>query len=166
LADRVGGQPVQEPAVSLQSLNSQQAATVYIFQYLIGNTDWSLVTADTDDTCCHNGDLFDIGSDRYYVPYDFDLSGLVNANYARPDPSLRISRVTQRRYRGYCISSDELKNALGAIKAQRTDILEVIKQLPRLSQKNIKAKTKYLDKFFDQANNEDKILKSFERRCL
>ncbi len=166
LASRVGGDPVQVPAVSLPALDSQQAATVYIFQYLIGNTDWSLVTADTDDACCHNGDLFDIGSTRYYVPYDFDLSGLVNASYARPDPSLRISRVTIRRYRGYCISTDALKYALSAIKARRADILDVVNQLPGLSQKEIKKKTKYLDQFFEQANNEDKIVKSFERRCL
>ncbi len=166
MASRIGGEPAHVPAVSLPSLDSQQAATVYIFQYLIGNTDWSLVTADTDDTCCHNGDLFDIGSDRYYVPYDFDLSGLVNASYARPDPSLRISRVTKRRYRGYCISTDALKNAMSAIKARRADILDVVSQLPGLSMKDIKSKTKYLDQFFEQANNEDRIVKSFERRCL
>ena len=119
LADRVGGRPEQVAGVSLRSLDDQQAASVYIFQYLIGNTDWSLVTADEDDTCCHNGDLLEISSDRYYVPYDFDLSGLVNFSYARPDPALNISRVTQRLYRGYCISTDALKDALGAIKARR-----------------------------------------------
>ncbi|NND72742.1 MAG: hypothetical protein HKN43_14290 [Rhodothermales bacterium] len=166
LAGRVGGEPVQVPAVSLPSLDSQQAASVYIFQYLIGNTDWSLVTADTDDTCCHNGDLFDIASDLFYVPYDFDLSGLVNASYARPDPSLRISRVTKRRYRGYCIATDALRSALSTIKARRAEILDVISELPVLSQKDIERKTKYLDQFFEQTENEDKIVKSFDRRCL
>ena len=166
LADRVGGQLAHETGVSLRSLDSKQAANVFIFQYLIGNTDWSLVTADEDDSCCHNGDLFDIGSARYYVPYDFDRSGLVNARYARPDPSLRISRVTQRLYRGFCISTDALRDALSAIKARRADILGVISQLPVLSQKDIKATTKYLERFFVQANDEDKIVHLFERKCL
>lgn len=148
LANRVGGKPAHVTGVSLSSLDSQQAATVYIFQYLIGNTDWSLVTADGDDACCHNGDLFHIGSVAYLVPYDFDLSGLVNARYAQPDPSLRISRVTQRRYRGYCVSSDSLKDALTAIKARRVDILDVIRQLPGVSRKEIEATAKYLDQFF------------------
>ena len=165
-ADRVGGQPAHETGVSLRSLDSKQAATVFVFQYLIGNTDWSLVTADEEDSCCHNGDLFDIGSTRYYVPYDFDRAGLVNAHYARPDPGLRISKVTQRLYRGYCISTDALENALGAIKARRADILGVISQLPALSQKEIKATKKYLERFFDQANDEDKIVRLFERKCL
>ena len=166
LADRVGGRPEQVAGVSLRSLDDQQAAFVYIFQYLIGNTDWSLVTANKDDTCCHNGDLLEIGSDRYFVPYDFDLSGLVNASYARPDPALNISRVTQRRYRGYCISTDALKDALGAIKARRVDILDVIKQLPGLSEKENAATVRYLDRFFDKAVDTDKIVRSFDRLCL
>ena len=166
LADRVGGQLAHVTGVSLHSLDSKQAASVFVFQYLIGNTDWSLVTADEDDRCCHNGELFDIGSARYYVPYDFDLSGLVNAHYARPDSSLRISRVTQRLYRGYCISTDALKDALSAIEARRADILGVIRQLPVLSQKDIEATIKYLERFFVQANDEDKIVQLFERKCL
>ncbi len=166
LADRVDGRPEQVAGVSLRSLDDQQAASVYIFQYLIGNTDWSLVAADEDATCCHNGDLLEIGSDRYYVPYDFDLSGLVNASYARPDPALNISRVTQRRYRGYCISTDALKDALGAIKARRVDILDVIKRLPGLSQKESAATVRYLERFFDKAVDTDKIVRSFDRLCL
>ena len=166
LADRVGGRPEQVAGVSLRSLDDQQAASVYIFQYLIGNTDWSLVTADEDDTCCHNGDLLEIGSDRYYVPYDFDLAGLVNASYARPDPALNISRVTQRRYRGYCISTDALEDALDAIKAQRVDILDVIKQLPGLSEKQGAVTVRYLERFFDKAVDTDKIVRSFDRLCL
>lgn len=166
LADRVGGQVVHEKGLSLPSLDNKQAATVFVFQYLIGNTDWSLVRAEVDDRCCHNGDLVEIDSTRYYVPYDFDRSGLVNARYARPDADLRISRVTQRLYRGYCISSDALEDALGAIKARRADILGVISQLPVLSEKEINATTKYLERFFGQASDTDKMLRSFERKCL
>ena len=166
LADRVGGQPAYVTGVSRSSLDSQQAAAVYVFQYLIGNTDWSLVTADEDDTCCHNGDLFDIGSGRYYVPYDFDLSGLVNARYARPDPSLRISSVTKRRYRGYCISTDAVKGALSAIRARRVDILDLTSQLSGLSQKDIEGMTKYIKQFFVRTDDEDKTVQSFDRACL
>lgn len=166
LANRVGGQPADVSGVSLASLDKQQAATVYIFQYLIGNTDWSLVTADLDDTCCHNGDLVDIGTDRYYVPYDFDLAGLVNARYAKPDPALHISRVTQRRYRGYCMSAEVLRDALGAIEASKEDILGVITEVPGLPQDDVESRQRFLKKFFDQAEDEDKLLRQFERRCL
>lgn len=166
LADRVGGEPVNVTGVSLSSLDTVQAAAVFVFQYLIGNTDWSLVTAEVDDTCCHNIDLFDIGSHRFLVPYDFDLSGLENAQYARPDPSLGISRVTQRRYRGYCIASGALADAIGAIAGQKNDILRVLTRVPGLPEKNIDAGKKYLDGFFAKTDDVEKLARSFERRCL
>lgn len=166
LAERVGGELTEVPGVSLGSLDVDQIATVFIFQYLIGNTDWSLVTNEEDDACCHNGDLIDTASGRYYVPYDFDLSGMVNARYARPDPSLRIKRVTQRRYRGFCIPGEALEDALGKIMARRAAIMNVIAQLPGLSTKEIAATRRYIDKFFAEADNADKLLASFERRCL
>ena len=166
LADRVGGEPVRVTGVSLSSLDTVQAAAVFVFQYLIGNTDWSLVAAEADDTCCHNIDLFDIGSRRFVVPYDFDLSGLENARYARPDSSLGISRVTQRRYRGYCISSGALEGAISAIAGQENDILRVLTRMPGLPEKNIEAGKKYLDDFFVKTDDVEKLARSFERRCL
>ena len=166
LADRVGGERVQIPGVTLGSLDEQQAARVFVFNYMIGNTDWSLVAAEGSDVCCHNSHLFDIDSQRFMVPYDFDLSGLVNARYARPDPSLGIMRVTSRRYRGYCISPEALKDATRAIAERRDDVLGVVRQVPGLVEKDIKAMEKYLEKFFDQASDVDKLVKYFERRCL
>ncbi len=46
LAASVGGQPVDVTGISLRSLDNDHVAVVYIFQYLIGNTDWSFVMAD------------------------------------------------------------------------------------------------------------------------
>lgn len=166
LASRIGGRPVEAEGVRLGELNAQQAATVYIFHYLIGNTDWSLVTADGDDYCCHNGELFAIGEEIFVVPYDFDLSGLVNAKYAKPLPEMRISRVTQRRYRGYCIATDALTDSLRAIVAKQAEILGVIEELPDLSDRDIRSNTKYLRQFFDKAKNEEKLIRRFEQRCL
>lgn len=166
LADRVGGERLRIPGVSRGSLDKQQAAKVFVFNYMIGNTDWSLLTAEGSDECCHNSHLFDIDSQRFMVPYDFDLSGLVNARYARPDASLGIMRVTTRRYRGYCISPEALKDATSTIAERRDDILGVVRQVPGLVEKDIKAMEKYLDKFFDEANDVDKLVKYFERHCL
>lgn len=166
VAARLGAELVQAKGVSLRSLNDEQEALVYVFQYLIGNTDWSLVAAEGDDTCCHNAKLFDIEEARYYVPYDFDLSGLVNASYAKPDGSLRIRRVTQRLYRGFCLPPDQLKDAIYTVNSRRTEIMNVIRDLPGLSEKESNNALSYIDKFFDEAADEDKLLRAFERKCL
>ncbi len=165
MAARVGGQPVNVTGISLRSLDDDDAAAVYIFQYLIGNTDWSMVMADEDDVCCHNGDILDVDSKRYYVPYDFDLVGLVNSKYAYPDPSLPIRKVTQRYYLGFCTSRDTLQRALGVIKSHKEEILGVSSDIPGLPDKDRKRSIDFLNHFFTRADDEEKMLKSFERRC-
>ena len=145
LAERTGGRPAYVDGVSLRSLDEEQAATVYVFQYLIGNTEWSLVKAEDDEHCCHNGDLFEIDSNLFYVPYDFDLAGLVDADYAYPDPSLPIRKVTQRYYRGFCASGDAVAVALDRIVALKDEVMGVPASVPGLSDADIAAKKKFGD---------------------
>lgn len=166
LAKRNGGSIIDTRRVIKNYLDETQTALAYIFQYLIGNTDWSLVRAFDDDTCCHNGLLVAIRERHFYVPYDFDLSGLVNARYAKPDPSLRMRRVTRRRYRGYCMPGEAIREALRTVLSRHDDVMRVIEELPRLSEKDIQSRARYLEGFFEAAVNEDKLLREFESRCL
>jgi hypothetical protein len=69
------------------------------FQYLIGNTDYSIAYQ-------HNEKLIFVPNKKAMpVPYDFDMSGLVNASYAVvsvvQNQQLDITKVTQRMYRGF-----------------------------------------------------------------
>jgi hypothetical protein len=166
LARRTGGVPVEAGGVALRLLDSGQAALVYVFQYMIGNTDWSLVAAEQEDACCHNGDLLEIDGAIHYVPYDFDLAGIVSASYAKPLPEMRLRSVRQRRYRGFCTDPETLRNAIRRVNASRDDINRVIRSTPGLSDKEAEKAVDYLDGFFDKAEDEDKLLKSFERQCI
>lgn len=69
-----------------------------LFQYMIGNTDYSIAYR-------HNEKLFYIDDKIVPIPYDFDMSGLVNASYAVvsaiKNKPLPISKVTTRMYRGF-----------------------------------------------------------------
>jgi len=68
------------------------------FQYLIGNTDFSTHFQ-------HNIKLLFIDKKFISIPYDFDMSGLVNTNYSAVSGTENLSRkikyVTQRLYKGY-----------------------------------------------------------------
>jgi hypothetical protein len=163
---RIGLPETQIPAVRRSELQSDQAAMVFIFQYLVVNTDWSLVTADGEEWCCHNLRLFGEAPDLYTVPYDFDLAGLVDAKYAKPDASLRMRSVTQRQYRGYCIDAAALEAALARITAQRDAILAVPRSLPLLDGKQSETRERYLEGFFEQAGNAPKLLRRFADQCL
>jgi hypothetical protein len=65
---------------------------------MIGNTDFSTGFQ-------HNEKLLFKDGKNYPVPYDFDMSGIVNAPYATiptiHGPPLPIEKVTQRLYRGF-----------------------------------------------------------------
>ena len=165
LVSRVGGSLPEIPAVSLKRLDEKQSALVYIFEYLIANTDWSFVTAESDEHCCHNIELIKIDPKIFPVPYDFDLAGLVNAAYAKPDPSLRIKKVSKRVYRGFCTDTEILRGALKDISSKETDVLDIIAGLPVLTEKERKKRIDYLGKFFNKADDEDKIIAMFEKRC-
>lgn len=68
------------------------------FQYLIANTDFSTKLQ-------HNQKIIFSDKKIIPIPYDFDMSGLVNANYAAvtnvQNLSGSITEVTQRIYKGY-----------------------------------------------------------------
>lgn len=81
---------------------------VALFNYMIANTDWSPVYF-------HNVKLVRTEDARFLtVPYDFDMSGIIDTRYATVDVSLQnqIRRVTQRLYRGFC--RPELQHATAA----------------------------------------------------
>lgn len=165
LVMRVGGSLSEIPAVSLKRIDEKQAALLYVYQYLIGNTDWSFVAADGDENCCHNVNLIKVGDKQFPVPYDFDLAGIVNASYARPDPSLKIKKVRMRLYRGFCTDPGVLRNALTAITSREVEVKEIINHLPQLTAKEKAKQIDYLDKFFRKADDEDQIISSFEKSC-
>lgn len=166
LAARIGAERVDAAGLRLGDLRRDQAATMYVFQYLVGNTDWSLVAPDNDEKCCHNVDLVQRDGEIYTIPYDFDLAGIVNAPYAKPDPSLRMRRVTTRRYRGYCIEREHLEAALFHIQDRRNAIEEELRQIPIAKKEWIENMIDYLEPFFSKAEKGERLLTRFEKRCL
>lgn len=166
LAHRIGGAPMETSGVAKPLLDQQQLATVNLFQYLIGNVDWSLAAAVAGEACCHNGDLFYIKGRYVVVPYDFDLSLLVDARYDMANSSKRLQTLRYRKHVGYCMDRDTLEAALEDIVAKREAMMAVIESLPEVDQGQLKRTVKFLDEFFEEADKESKFLKRFERDCL
>jgi hypothetical protein len=102
-ARRNGMASVGAVRISPAQLSAAHAARLAVFQYMIGNLDWSLIAGPPGAGCCHNVRL--VGADRRTasglipIPYDFDHSGLVDAPYATPPPQIAVQSVRTRRYR-------------------------------------------------------------------
>ena len=102
-----------EPAfVQRTTLDPQHTTLVALFQYLIANTDFSPVAALDNRDCCHNSKLIVQRDRTFAVPYDFDMSGLVNAGYAGPNPIVQNFNVRKRVYLGHCTEEAVMRDAL------------------------------------------------------
>ena len=165
VARRMGAVAHEAPHVVKGRLATGQAALVFVYQYLIANSDWSLVTADGEESCCHNGRLLQKDGLNYLVPYDFDLSGFVNARYAEPDPSLAIRHVTSRLYRGYCLKGLDLGAAIDAIMASEADITAVVRTLTDAAEKGARKRLDFVARFFELARSRD-LATDFESHCV
>lgn len=165
-AARTDLSPVTLPGVPVGRYDLEHANMVYVFQYLIGNPDWSLLKAEDEEGCCHNVELLERDGQIVFVPYDFDLAGLVNARYAFPDRSLRIRRVTQRLYLGICSDREAMRRAIRAVGGRREEILGLVQAVPGLEPGNAETAEKYLRRYFEMAADEEALLDTFERHCL
>jgi hypothetical protein len=58
-----------------------------------------------------------------------------------------------------------LQSALGLIKSHKEEILGVLSDIPGLPERDREKSIDYLDQFFTRADDEGKMLNSFERRC-
>jgi hypothetical protein len=133
---------------------------------MIGNTDFSAIAGPEGEDCCHNSTLFgNEGGPIYSIPYDFDMSGLVDAPYAEPNPQFKIRRVTQRVYRGRCKYLDHLPGSLQLFQDRRNAIYALIEEQPELEPKTRKKTSKFIDRFYDVIDNPKKVYREIESKC-
>ena len=132
---------------------------VSIFEYMIGNTDWSV-------TARHNIRLVvpknDTLTKPFAIPYDFDYSGVVNAPYAVPNEEFTtIKNVRERLFRGFPRTMEELRPIIKTYQEKKKEILQVITNCYMLSNREKKDMTKYVEDFYDIIDKENGVKRNF-----
>ncbi|UCG86841.1 MAG: hypothetical protein JSW71_23595 [Gemmatimonadota bacterium] len=167
MAARNGWEVVPAPVVPPAAYEQDQLNLAEVFQFLVGNTDWTAFKSAPDETeCCHNVTV--VGNPAgpvYPVPYDFDWTGLVSARYARPDPSLSIRSVRQRLYRGRCREPDQLDVTIPAFLRQKEAIYALVQGQEGLDEKRVEDAVKYLDEFYEIIEDPNKVRRQIRDRC-
>ena len=157
MARRNGCKKKDHPPYLTESTDRELMTMVSIFEYFIGNTDWSVPNN-------HNIKLiFDRKNDAalpYPVAYDFDYCGLVDASYAIPNEVIGTEKVTERVYRGFPRSLEEIQSILTVFKNKKESIYNLINSFTLLSEKARKVMTSYLDDFYTtiQSNSQVKTI--------
>ena len=156
----------QSKLVEIEKLNPQRTQskdylTMAVFQYMIGNTDWSVQFQQ-------NIKLITVDSTSLptAVPYDFDHAGIVRAPYARPAEELQMNSTLQRRYRGYCITEmDQFTEAFETFNQLKDDFIALYDGNPLLGNTYKKRTLKYLDQFYETINDPLKAQKELSYPC-
>ncbi len=153
-----------ERKITQRELRQDMLDRVAVFNYMIGNTDWSVPIH-------HNVIILQDAQNpqpnaNMIVAYDFDYSGLVNTNYAVPFTDLPISTVRERLYMAVCRSEERFIEIIAEFAEKKDDFYRVISSFPYLSDNAKQGMIKYLDEFYRGIDNRNSLAKKLSNDCL
>lgn len=173
-AERQGLIVLEMPSVDRSRYVPEALALLDVFQYFIGNTDWSALEGPDGEACCHNvvpyllaDETPDDTSDNRMVPvpYDFDASGFVDPPHAAPDARLPIRDVRQRLYRGRCRTPEELAPVFGLFEQRRSQIAALLDESAGLDAKSAQSAREYVDEFYAVLGDDERRESAFFASC-
>jgi len=145
-----------------KNMNSEDMARVAFYNYMIGNTDWSVANQ-------HNVKILrslEVPSDKGIpVAYDFDYSGFVNTVYSVPTEGLPIKDVTERYYAGLCYSNEELVPIIDEFAGMKEKFLKTINDFEYLSMRDKKITETYINSFYKMYKAQNFLLNDLKCTC-
>lgn len=147
MARRHGGEVWKTDQFNPLEADPFETALVDLFQFMIGNTDWSSIYG-------HNIVVIrDQTGTPTAVPFDLDFAGLVNARYAGPPPNLPLKSVRQRLYRGICRADVDWEQLFHYFEGKREAIMALLDEVPGLSSRQRDRSASYLADFYKLMHN-------------
>ncbi len=150
---------VERKGMLQEDIDPETMGLIAVFQYMIGNTDWSVWGL-------HNIKLLEDSAGLIRaIPYDFDWSGVIAPPYAKPDARLPIESVRQRLFRGACWSPEEFAALFDRFQTKKDAIYALYRNEPALSPKRAEQSLHYYDDFYKTIGNQGRIKYEFLRAC-
>ena len=143
-----------------ESVDRETLLLATMYEYFVGNTDWSLAALHNMRIAAHPSGVF------YPLIYDFDFSGLVNAHYTSVDPRMGVRTVRERVFRGPCPSEAEAQALAKHFLDKQPAMLEAINTVPGLSVRDKEGATSYVEEFFAIARDAKKTKRELVDRCV
>ena len=144
VAARMDGRAVEMPGLLFKDFDQESLTLMTVFQYMIGNPDYSI-------TAMHNVRLVQTAANvRYPITWDFDVTGLVDPQYAISNAKVRkaIAGVRVRSYVGPCRSAQEFEPTLSAFRGKQGEMQAVVNAIPGLDDAERRKASEYLAEFF------------------
>jgi hypothetical protein len=148
LATRINSVQIKNKNLTQKYIDPEVMDIVSIFNYMVGDWDWAVQSLHNIlilKSLKYNGSNLGIA-----VPYDFDLTGVVDPDYNLPPPESGLQSNRDRKYAGICRNRDVYFDEMRWFLGKKEKIYAVVKSFPYLSQFSKKDIIAYLDTFFGQ----------------
>ncbi|MDZ7633773.1 MAG: hypothetical protein U5L72_04805 [Bacteroidales bacterium] len=157
---------VKSEALSQRHMYPSMIDRLAIFNYMVSNWDWS-VPGQHNISVFTSSDLAGAGQ-GIPIPFDFDLTGVVNADYAIPPPGMVITTNRERLFSGICRTREEYRSDLMTFLEKKEEFYSVVNSFPYLSNMAKKDIIVFMDQFFDQLEKPrslDNLISIFLAEC-
>lgn len=168
LARRNNLKELEIAKIPYKTLDPDEISKFALFQFMVGNVDFSTYQGPKGDDCCHNTKLIGTGDNlipRYSIPYDFDATGLVEAHYAYAPTALKLRHIRQRLYRGFCFANDKLPETIALFNQKRPEILELFRNEEHLKDHTRQRAIEYIEDFYKIINNPKELQQKIIDKC-
>jgi hypothetical protein len=142
-------------------LNRENFKKMALFEYLIGNKDW-YITSRKNVIILKPHDL---SQKLLAVPFDFDLSGIIDVSYSKPEGVPEYALADKRIYKGLCYTDDEFSetfNYFRKLKPVFENIINSQDYIPKYSKKKL---TRYIAEFYTVIENNKLFQREFLSVC-
>ena len=145
VAKRIGLKVNDTPSTEIGNLDGPHTNLSSLFQYLIGNTDFSPIRA---------------------APYDCDMSGIVDAPHSAPSPNFNLRNVRQRLYRGRCANNEHIAASVQTFIDRKDGIYDLVTS-NELYRSNIRRETlRFLDEFYRIIESPKMVQSQLVSKCV
>ena len=168
LGKRIGAKDLKIQETSVKALQPDHLNLTSLFQYLIGNTDFSPIAPAPYDECCHNYELFERKGQELLIaiPYDFDQAGFVNAPYAIPAEQFRIETVRDRVFRGRCVNNAHIEVSIARFQEVRDDIFQLLEAHEGMTKMTRSSLLRYVKMFYKVIDDPRKVENRMTEECI
>lgn len=142
VARRMEGRIVELPRLRFDDLDQSTLLPMMYFEYMIGNTDYSIYAL-------HNVRIVQRPDKSLHpIPYDLDVTGLVNPPYGIPARALMLKSVTERMYRGPCRPHALVDPIIAGFVSKRDEVRALPDAIPGFERAVRDEARSFLDSFF------------------
>ncbi len=146
--------------INYQQLEKGFFSLVSLFSYLIGNSDYSVLVPQNVKLLAEKKE-----GPFVIVPYDFDLSKMVNPFYAPYNQYDENRQEVAPTIKGYCQEYSDFMPAIKKINTKKQDLYMLVNNFDRISKEKRKKILNRLDRFYQTINNEHLFLEVFDNYC-